>query len=70
MNVINDKCVEYFIEKRVLLESQEIEEREKQDLLNNHSELNVDIGIDVDKYHNMIIFGLVIYFIVLFSIVR
>ena len=70
MNVIKNKCVEYFIQKRVLLGTQEIEERKKQDLINNHSELNADIGINVDKYHNVIVFGLIIYFIVLFSMVR
>jgi len=69
MNVLKDKCVAYFIEKRLLLDRIEMEEQKKRELLNNNMGVSGEIGINLEKYH-YIVFGVILYMVLLFSIVR
>jgi len=70
MNVLKYKCVAYFIEKRLLLDRIEMEEQKKRELLNNNMGVSGEIGINLEKYHYIIVFGVILYMVLLFSIVR
>lgn len=70
MNVLNNKCAEYFIQKRLLLDVKKFEREKKEELLNDHMRSNSKIGINLEKYHYIIVLGVFIYIIVAFVFIR
>ncbi len=70
MDIIKDKCVNYFISKRIVLDDEERFESKKRELLQNDLDKGSEVGVNIDKYNNMIIFGVIIYMILAFTLTR
>ena len=67
MNVLKDKCVAYFIEKRLFLDEKELENRKQQEILSFE---NTKVKVDLDKYHTLIVASVLIYVVLVFTLLR
>jgi len=67
MNVLKDKCVEYFIEKRLYLDEKALKNKKQQETL---SVENTNVKVDLDKYHTFIIASVLIYLVLAFILLR
>ena len=69
MNIEKNRCIEYFIRQRLLLDEKILLEMKKKELVNNIQENN-DVQINMEKYNNFIVLGVVIYMVLTFTLVR
>ena len=70
MNIEKNRCIEYFINQRLLLDEKLFRVRKKKEYANNNLEKINKIRINMDKYNNHIILGVIIYMVLTFSLVR
>ena len=68
MNIVKDKCVAYFIEKRLLLDAKEFDGQKQQAA---HSIVeNTKVKVNLDKYHSLIVVSVLIYIVLVFTLLR
>jgi len=67
MSILKDKHVEYFIEKRLFLDAKEDDRNKQQEVLSLEK---TKAKIDLDKYHIIIVIGVLVYLVLAFSLLR
>jgi hypothetical protein len=64
MNILKDKCVACFIEKRLFLDAKGKDDNREQETL------SVKARVDLDKYHTLIVISVLVYVILAFTFAR